>query len=318
MKTSAEHMKELENNPEYQAMRAAKEEEMRLLKAMYDRDEKELVGELCDIGFTVNSVWDLLRRPNDYLQAVPLLMKHLKMKHHPKIHAGIARALAMRELRGNDELWELLVDLYLKTPPNKFIDVPCERGFSEGLAVALEANATKKKIPDLQMLIEKQPYGDGMIWLKRMVERSEKSAARKKQKQSTVTNVDAQTNNIEWLSADEIKKYQQLDILKNKCIYECSIEFDLNLLDGIWAQLNSNVSALSWLDVKFIKDAFNNLTRKEVCGVRMKTPCNDFGVQLLVSHIDFDAIRLSFLSKDTKTMEDIEKTCNDFIDKQGV
>ena len=100
-----------------------------------------------------------------YFFLTKLLIKHLQAKHHPKIIAGIARSLAISELTSNDELWNLLVELYDKTPSNSEIAIPEERGAQEAIAAALECLATPLRSQSLKQLIKENPRGDGIHWL---------------------------------------------------------------------------------------------------------------------------------------------------------
>lgn len=165
-KTAAELMAELAKNKEFQAQKIARDDRFANLKKRYADDEKSLIQELNKAGFSVGSVWDFVNSKNDYPRAEPILVSHLKVHHHPKILAGIARSLAVAEFAENDELWGLLVDLYEKTPSDSEISIPEERGSQEAIAVALECLATQKRIDSLKKLVANKPGGDGIQWLR--------------------------------------------------------------------------------------------------------------------------------------------------------
>jgi len=166
-KTAAELMAELNNDPEYQK-RIKEEDEAR---AEYWRthglDRIELLSDLKEAGFELESVWDFVNRKNDYAEAIPVLIKHLKIKHHPRVLEGVVRSLAIRDLSSDTELWDTLVELYESTPSDESITEPCERGLQQGVAVALDVLATEDRIGDLEMLVQKYPKGDAMqfLWL---------------------------------------------------------------------------------------------------------------------------------------------------------
>jgi len=164
-KTAAELMAELGKDRGYQNKQRAQNERFSNLEKMYANDQKQLVEELNQAGFSVTSVWDFVNAGNDYIGAAPILIRHLKMKHHPKILAGLARSLAVPELSDSDELWNLLVDLYEKTPRDAEIDVPEERGAQEAIAVALDRLAVAKRVDSLKGLVARNPEGDGVMWL---------------------------------------------------------------------------------------------------------------------------------------------------------
>lgn len=165
-KTAAELMSELAKDKEYQAKKNISDAEFNSLKKMYASDEKLLVDELNKAGFLVGSIWDFVNSNNDYLGAESILIQHLKVEHHPKILAGLARSLAVPEFSDNDELWGLLSNLYSKTPSDSEISSPEKRGAQEAIAVALECLATKLRVESLREVIETVPHGDGVHWLK--------------------------------------------------------------------------------------------------------------------------------------------------------
>ena len=57
---------------------------------MFDEDEKDMLAELRAVGIDVTSVWLIKQDYTAFKQAVPVLVKHLAMEHHPKIIGGIA------------------------------------------------------------------------------------------------------------------------------------------------------------------------------------------------------------------------------------
>ena len=165
-KTAAELMAKLAKNKDYQARMAKKREQFAELERIYTLDEEPLVADLNDVGFSVGAVWDFVNSDNYYLDAVPVLLKHLKIKHHPKTISGIARSLAIKSLTGNEELWSTLIELYRKTPSNVNIEVAAERGSQESIAVALAILATESRVAELENIIKEHPNGDGMLLLK--------------------------------------------------------------------------------------------------------------------------------------------------------
>jgi len=83
----------LDNDPEYQAMMRAKEAEWAALKARLDREEKPLVDDLRKAGVVVNSVYDLVNSKESFPAAIPVLLKHLRIKYDHRIKQGIIMAL---------------------------------------------------------------------------------------------------------------------------------------------------------------------------------------------------------------------------------
>ncbi|WNZ58218.1 hypothetical protein QT397_13050 [Microbulbifer sp. MKSA007] len=159
-------MAELKDDQDYKLLKAAQKQRFSKLEASFAEDEKDLVSEINFAGFNVTSVWDLVNRKNDYDSIAPILIKHLSIKHHPRIISGIARALALPSQADNITLWNTLKDLYINTRTDSEIIEPVERGCQEAIAVALETLATKSRVSDLKQIIDKVPNADGIVWLK--------------------------------------------------------------------------------------------------------------------------------------------------------
>jgi hypothetical protein len=60
-------------------------------------DEADLVAELQSLGFSVNSVYDFVSTSAGYAAAYPILVRHLRILHHPRIREGITRALTVKD-----------------------------------------------------------------------------------------------------------------------------------------------------------------------------------------------------------------------------
>ncbi len=164
-KTAAELMAELAKNSKYKSIRKDQDKHFSNLNEIYSNDEKQLVSELNNAGVLVSSVWDLVNSKNEYLSAEAILLSHLNREHHPKIIAGIARALAFPEFAKNDELWESLVNLYRKTQSDAVISTPEHRGAQQAIAIALECLATESRVESLAKLVAAEPNADGIQWL---------------------------------------------------------------------------------------------------------------------------------------------------------
>jgi len=97
-KTAAEFVRELQRDPQYVARQAVLRAEAEQRAAAIAQDEAPLVRELAESGIDVRSVWDfgtLVTPP----AAVPIVLRHLTLTHHPRVREGLIRALAYSHLR---------------------------------------------------------------------------------------------------------------------------------------------------------------------------------------------------------------------------
>lgn len=143
-KSAEEFQKELSENADYQRRIAEKLERIAELKKVLETDQRELVEELRARGQEVDSVWDLVNTDNSYPDAIPVLLKHLQVEHHPRTREGITRALATREARGVAD--QVLIDIFTSLPPS-------EDKYKWVLAFAISATATPETIDEVIKLV---------------------------------------------------------------------------------------------------------------------------------------------------------------------
>jgi len=123
-------------------------------------EEKPLLDELHKAGYPVSALWHLAYEKHKYLDAIPILLKHLMLPYSDPIRDGIARRLAIPEAR---PAWPILVAEYRKAP------IGFEDGFrlraKSGLAVALSATVTNETIEELIALAKDPANGSSRLLL---------------------------------------------------------------------------------------------------------------------------------------------------------
>ncbi|MBB6094436.1 hypothetical protein HNQ60_003317 [Povalibacter uvarum] len=110
-------MKQLANDPEYQARIAERDRKIAAMVRECADEEALIASEAARLGYRIESVWDFvnndphpfLPRPfvGPYERAYPLLVRHLKLPHHHRVREGIVRALTVRD--GGDLVSEALL-----------------------------------------------------------------------------------------------------------------------------------------------------------------------------------------------------------------
>ena len=137
-------------------------EEIERNAAAWSKAEQPVVEELRSMGFDVASVWDLFNRKEPwnkrerikpYLDALPLLLKHLALDYPPAVREGIARAMAMPQSRF---AWNDLVRFYRNEESNRAKD---------GLAVAVAAAADPSVLDELIVLVKDRKHGKSRLLL---------------------------------------------------------------------------------------------------------------------------------------------------------
>lgn len=109
--TAEELLRKLKYDPKYQLKRfrnwLKQRKRIKLIKA----DQKNLLKDLKQIGYKIDSVWDFVNNknpheflrsnaPTDYSSAYPILVRHLYISHHKSVREGIIRALTEKDAYG--------------------------------------------------------------------------------------------------------------------------------------------------------------------------------------------------------------------------
>jgi hypothetical protein len=105
--TAAEHMAQLQKNPEWVKRNAESVARLKEAQEQYRREQAVLLGELRGIGFHVESVWDFVNTAGKYPGAIPILLRHASLPYSKRIKEGIIRALTVN-YAGPDVLRELV------------------------------------------------------------------------------------------------------------------------------------------------------------------------------------------------------------------
>ena len=110
-------MKRLESDPEYQERIRKKNAELKPIWDARKKDEEELVKEIRECGYSIESVYDLVNNAphpvlenkfiGPYERAYPILLKHLDLPHERIIREGIIRSLTVKD--GGLEVEEALL-----------------------------------------------------------------------------------------------------------------------------------------------------------------------------------------------------------------
>jgi hypothetical protein len=156
-RTARDFLKELENNPVYQARRAAQEREMSELRAICAADQAGLIQEIRQIGYDIDSIWDFVnndphpllerRFVGEYPNAYPILIRHLQHAHHRRVREGIIRALTVNDGGQSVEHALLREFTHEKDPGLRWV-------LANALSVAMPYRR-RKKHPDIALALKK-------------------------------------------------------------------------------------------------------------------------------------------------------------------
>ena len=116
-----------------------------------DKDERPLVKELQAAGFKVHSAWDFVNTSKGYVDAIPILIRHLSKPYHPRNKEGIVRALAVREAKGI--ACKALLEEYLKASKDDF-------HYRWTFGNTMERVITKEYISEVLEIVKNPDNGD--------------------------------------------------------------------------------------------------------------------------------------------------------------
>jgi hypothetical protein len=122
--------------------------------------EVPIVRELCEAGYDVNSVWDLVNTSEPYPNALNVLLRHLQIGGYPdRVMESLGRALAVEPAA---YMWNQLCALFERAEG---------AGEKEGLAVALAAAATPEHLDQMIGLLHNPSLGRMRVHLLRAIKR---------------------------------------------------------------------------------------------------------------------------------------------------
>ncbi|MDR6937330.1 hypothetical protein [Luteibacter sp. 3190] len=119
--------------------------------AAFKVEQREMLEQLAEVGVNVDMVNQLPNVPtSDYVQALPILMEHLRREYSEGTLASLARSLATKEASG---YWDELVAMYMASP-----DRPSKGpgNLAMALAAAVAAACPKDRLGDLEALVKNQ------------------------------------------------------------------------------------------------------------------------------------------------------------------
>jgi hypothetical protein len=92
-------MRRLETDPKWVAERDARQARRAERAKRIEADETSIIADLEEVGVTVSSVYDFVNKQAAPRAALPILIKHLKVQHHPRVREGIIRSLGLPSAR---------------------------------------------------------------------------------------------------------------------------------------------------------------------------------------------------------------------------
>ncbi len=153
--TAAELMATLAIDPNHRRMVEEKEHQRTTLEAELAVDETSLVVDCANAGVAIQSVWDLVNTSDNYNAAIPVLIRHLSVSHHPKTLEGVVRALSTHEAH---TAFDTLVALFKETK-----DSNSELKWLLGAAIA-ETTSYESVGRVIELILEKE-NGRGRAFL---------------------------------------------------------------------------------------------------------------------------------------------------------
>ncbi|WP_148649577.1 hypothetical protein [Lysobacter antibioticus] len=142
--------------------RAAREVRLR-------EEQRVILEELRKVGVVEESIWGLVNDPGPYPEAIPILLRHLKLPYSDATRDGIARCLAVPEPAVR-AAWPMLVAEYRNAPTGRGFIAPCETKeyalcAKEGLALAVRSAVTEQTLPEFISLVKDRSNGESRVLL---------------------------------------------------------------------------------------------------------------------------------------------------------
>jgi hypothetical protein len=112
--TAAQHMAQLEQDPQWMARHQAQEAERMRREQALRKEQENLLADLKSAGIQVHSVWDFVNTADKYPAAIPTLLRHLTLPYSKRTKDGVVRALTV-DYAGREVLAELIKQFHEQT-----------------------------------------------------------------------------------------------------------------------------------------------------------------------------------------------------------
>lgn len=153
--TASELMAKLEADPEWVARSDARERDREAQEQICAADEAELVQEIQNAGYDIDSIWDLVNNTphpilerrflGEYQPAYPILVRHLDITHRKETREGIIRALTVKD--GGFEVETALLECFHRETDDNLRWV-----LANALRTAMPYHR-RKKIPEIKAVL---------------------------------------------------------------------------------------------------------------------------------------------------------------------
>ncbi len=164
----------LQADPDFLARKQERERERAERSAGLRTEEEPILAELREVGWNVNSVWELVNTSTPYREAIPILLRHLLLPYSDRTREGIARALAVSDAR---DAWPTLAAAYCNAPHGQENGIRLDA--KSGLAVALAAIATEDVLDELITLAKDRSQSRSRVLLLKALRKSKSAKAKR-------------------------------------------------------------------------------------------------------------------------------------------
>lgn len=166
--TAGELLSQLATDPEYQAMRLAKDLELSRIAEERRREQQPLLSDLSLAGATVDWVGQLLEMPAPDDRIYPVLLDHITRSYPAWLLGWIGRAFGRKSAR--PIVWDRLINL-IQTHA-------LGGGAVEGVMIAISEMAKPSDLQTLIELLSDTSLGSSRMFLVRNLTRSKRPEAR--------------------------------------------------------------------------------------------------------------------------------------------
>jgi hypothetical protein len=184
--TAGELLSQLATDPEYQAMRLARDQDLARIADERMREQQSLLNDLAAAGTVVDWVGRLLEIPTPDERIYPVLFEHITKPYTPWLLEWIGRAFGRKSARF--VVWERLLGLI------KSYTLP--DGAVEGVMASISEMARPQDLPTIIDLLSNRSLGRHRVYLVINLMRSKRKEAR----DALIKNQDDPDLNIEIIA----------------------------------------------------------------------------------------------------------------------
>ncbi len=131
-------------------------------------EEQPILDDLLAVGCKMDTVWMLVNTREKYPEALPVLLKHVKLPYSKRIKEGVIRSLIVNEFRGTEAGPIVLAEF------RKLEDTDRDAPLVSPFLMAIQCLADRSMTKDLEEMRDDPKYAPILSYIEKSIRKSKR------------------------------------------------------------------------------------------------------------------------------------------------